>query len=208
VGVGYGVILMAPFAARMHDPVLYASWASIGAFLSMPLFFLTRPAFKARDRAKRARDGSILRSADAAATWAGSCVAIALLGWAGQPSVVVHGRATDLSLVSLALSVVASGAIVVMDLRAWAAIRRRERSQTSDGTTGASAPRDVGLGPEVFEERVPASNPFRSAEKVTAVTVGNVGLVRRALVRSVAADVLRFGFCIAAFVWRDKVVCP
>jgi hypothetical protein len=183
VGVGFGFALLGPLAVRLREPVLFLSGASLGVFLATPVFLVALPAFAARDRATRARDRSILRSADATATWAGSCAAIALLGLAGQPVVVFHERPVDLSVAFLALGALASWAVVVDDLRAWEQLRRRDLS-----LAGASAPRDVGVGADTFEERIPPSDPFRSAEKVNAVTVGDVSLARRALFRSLLWD--------------------
>jgi hypothetical protein len=201
-----GAMLLAPLARSFHDPVLYVSGASIGVFVAMPLFLLSLPAFRARRRAARARDRSILRTADGAATWTGSCVATALLGLAGQPKIVIYDRLVDLSVVFVALGTVASLAVVFLDLRAWTALRRLARSQAATGESGPSAPRDAGLGADVFEERVPASNPFRSADKVTEVIVGSVPIAQRALWRSLVGDAVSFVVCAAALFLKTGLV--
>jgi hypothetical protein len=193
-GIAFGIVLLAPLAAHLHDPVLLASGASLGAFLSIPMYLLALPAWAARRRAARARGGSILGSADAVATWAGSCTVVALLGLARQPAILVRGRPVDLSLAFLALGVLASCAVVARDVRAWVELRSR--------AGGSSAGPDVGLGDETVEERLRGETPFRSVEKVLSVMVGNPELARRALVRSLVADVLTLAASLAALACR------
>jgi hypothetical protein len=58
------------------------------------------------------------------------------------------------------------------------------------------------VGADTVEYSTRASTPFRSAETVTELTVGNVRLARRALAISLLTDVLSFAFCAAAFGWK------
>jgi hypothetical protein len=195
VGGACGVAMLASLALRTRDPVLILSGASLGLFLTMPMFVLALPAFATRGRAVRSRHGSVLREADALATWAGSCASITLLGLAHQPRLEVHGRTLDLSLPVLAASAVVSLAVVVADVRTSSQLRRL------DGGSPA-APRDVGIGADVVEQRIPPSDPFRSAEKVTLVTVGSVAEGGRALAASLRLDALTCLFCVASVAFR------
>jgi hypothetical protein len=199
LGAAYGELIFAPLAIRMRDPVLFLSGASFGFFLTAPMFVLMLPAFAARRRAARARTGSVLRRADALATWAGSCTSIALLGLAHQPVVLVGDHRLDLSVAFVALSAATSLAVVAIDAHAWIALARVGGSRTSEGGMPTATPPDVGVGADTLEYSTRASTPFRSAETVTELTVGNVRRARRALALSLVADVLSFAFCAAVF---------
>jgi hypothetical protein len=202
VGVGYGELIFAPLAIRLRDPALFLSGASIGVFLTAPMLVLMLPAFAVRARAARARAGSVLRRADAPATWAGSCASIALLGLAHQPVVLVGDHRVDLSIAFVALSAATSLAVVAVDVSAWTALARADRSRASDAVLPAGMPPDVGVGSDTVERRVQGSVPFRSADTVTELTVGSVRIARQALAVSLAADLLSFAFCAAVFGWK------
>jgi hypothetical protein len=183
--------------------VLVASGASLGVFLGVPMFLLTLPAFHVRERAARARTGSIVRRADAMATWAASGVSVSLLGLWHQPVVLVAERRLELSTWMLALAAAAGLAVVVVDIRAWRQLQRLGWALARRAEASAPPPADVGVGVDAVEHRVPPSNPFRSAEKVTEVTVGSIQLGRRALTRSLAVDGVTFAICAAALAWAD-----
>jgi hypothetical protein len=206
IGAIAGVGMLGPLALRERDYVLVASGASLGLFLAVPLFVLTLPAFHARQRAARARTGSILRRADAMASWAASGVSVALLGLWHQPVLFLGSRRLELSTGMLALAAVTGLAVVVVDVRAWREIQRLGRALAQGPEGSAPPPADVGMGADVVERREPPSNPFRSAEKVTSVTVGSIQQGRRALVRSLVVDGLTFVLCAASLAWRSMQV--
>ncbi len=202
IGAACGVVMLGPMALHDRDPVLVLSGASLGVFLAVPMFVLTLPAFHARVRKARARSGSIVRRADAMATWAASGVSVSLLGLWHQPVLFLGERRLELSTSMLALAAVTGLAVVVVDVRAWLALHRLGWALTRRAEASALPPADVGVGVDVVEHRVPPSNPFRSAEKVTEVTVGSIEEGRRALTRSLAVDVVTFVLCAAALAWR------
>jgi hypothetical protein len=202
MGVAFGEVMLAPLAFRLRDPALIFSGASIGFFLTAPLLVLLGPAFVVRRRAARARAGSVLRRADAPATWAGSCASIALLGLGHQPVVLVGSQRVDLSIAFVALCAATSLAVVAIDIRAWTALARVDRSRVSEAAPPTGAALDVGIGSDTVEHRIQGAIPFRSAETVTELTVGSVRAARRALAVSLVADIVSFVFCAAVFGWK------
>ncbi len=200
-GVAFGELIFAPLAIQLRDPALFLSGASIGVFLTAPMFVLMLPAFAFRTRAARARAGSVLHRADTLATWAGSCASIALLGLAHQPVVLVGYARVDLSLAFVALSAATTLAVVAIDVRAWTALARIDRSRASGVAMPTGTPRDVGVGSDT-EVRIQTSTPFRGAETLTELTVGSVRLARQALALSLLADILSFAFCTAVLGWK------
>jgi hypothetical protein len=193
-GMVCGLLALAPLAWRTHDHVLWLSGASLGCFLSLPLYVLALPAFFGRKRAAQSRDGSILRRAHTTAVWAASGASIAVLGLLGQPKVWLSGRLADLSVGTLAVSAVVSLVVVVSDVRTRLALASLVRE----------ARKDVGLGDDTLEVRIPPSSPFRSAESVEVVRVGNLRAGQRALRVSIALDLASLSMCVAALVLRVR----
>lgn len=195
-GAVCGALVFVPLARRLDDGVLVLSGLSLGLFLGVPMYALTLPAFFARRRATRAREGSIVRRADAMATWAASGVSIAVLGVLGQPHLRVTGRAVDLSSATVAFGTVVGIVVVASDLRAWRAL-----------APASAAPRvDIGLGDDTVEEHIPASNPFRSAERIELLRVGDARAGRSALLASLALDAGSLVVCATVLVLRLRLL--